>query len=216
MKSVKGTQTERNLLTAFAGESQARNRYTYFASVARKAGFEQISGIFLETAENEKEHAKRFFKFLEGGDVEIQASYPAGIISDTATNLEEAADGEKLEWTTIYKDFEAVKKLEIAQREANDKLAINIKKKEKEASKIEEDLKRSIEKKQQELSDLDLRVKELEGRRAQNEWISTKKKEPPVGQWVIVYNSCWRRCQTAIARYLGEYKEDGRVCSEAG
>lgn len=112
MKSVKGTQTEKNLLTAFAGESQARNRYTYFASAAKKEGFEQISGIFIETAENEKEHAKRFFKFLEGGDVEIKASYPAGVIGNTATNLEEAADGEKLEWTTIYKDFEAVARKE--------------------------------------------------------------------------------------------------------
>jgi rubrerythrin len=112
MKSIKGTQTEKNILTAFAGESQARNRYSFFASVARKAGFEQISGIFLETADNEKEHAKRFFKFLEGGDVEIQASYPAGIIGDTATNLEQAADGERLEWTTIYKDFEGTARKE--------------------------------------------------------------------------------------------------------
>ncbi len=83
-KSIKGTQTEKNLLAAFAGESQARNRYTYFASAAKKEGYEQISAIFLETAENEKEHAKRFFKFLEGGAVEITATYPAGIIGDTA------------------------------------------------------------------------------------------------------------------------------------
>jgi rubrerythrin len=108
MKTIKGTKTEKNLLIAFAGESQARNRYTYFASAAKKEGFEQISGIFLETAENEKEHAKRFFKFLEGGDIEIQASYPAGIIGNTAGNLEAAADGEKMEWTTIYKEFEGV------------------------------------------------------------------------------------------------------------
>ena len=106
MPSVKGTQTEKNLLAAFVGESQARNRYTYFASVAKKAGYEQIAAIFLETAENEKEHAKRFFKFLEGGEVEITAAYPAGTIGSTAQNLEAAAEGEKLEWTSLYKDFE--------------------------------------------------------------------------------------------------------------
>ncbi|MDP8299783.1 MAG: rubrerythrin family protein [Candidatus Tantalella remota] len=105
MASVKGTQTEKNLLASFAGESQARNRYTYFASAAKKAGYEQIAAIFLETAENEKEHAKRFFKFLEGGEVEITAGYPAGKIGTTAENLEAAADGEKMEWTMIYKDF---------------------------------------------------------------------------------------------------------------
>ncbi|MFH2145395.1 MAG: rubrerythrin [Candidatus Omnitrophota bacterium] len=104
-KSIKGTKTEQNLLKAFAGESQARNRYTYFASAARKEGFEQIANIFIETAENEKEHAKVFFKYLEGGDVEITASYPAGIIKDTKTNLEEAAAGENMEWTTLYSDF---------------------------------------------------------------------------------------------------------------
>ncbi|GBE04432.1 rubrerythrin [bacterium BMS3Abin10] len=95
-KSVKGTKTEKNLLASFAGESQARNRYTYFASVAKKAGFEQIAAIFLETAENEKEHAKRFFKFLEGGDLEITAAYPAGTIGDTGANLGAAATGENL------------------------------------------------------------------------------------------------------------------------
>jgi rubrerythrin len=105
-KSIKGTHTEKNLLASFAGESQARNRYTYFASVARKAGYEQIAEIFLETAENEKEHAKRFFKLLEGGDVEITASYPAGVIGDTAANLEAAAAGENLEWTKLYKEGE--------------------------------------------------------------------------------------------------------------
>jgi len=105
---LKGSKTEKNLLASFAGESQARNRYTYFASVARKAGFEQISALFLETADNEKEHAKRFFKFLEGGEVEITASYPAGIIGDTAGNLEAAADGENLEWTKLYKEAEEV------------------------------------------------------------------------------------------------------------
>ncbi|HNQ49837.1 MAG TPA: ferritin family protein [Candidatus Omnitrophota bacterium] len=104
-KSIKGTVTEKNLLTAFAGESQARTRYTYFASAARKEGFEQIANIFMETAENEKEHAKVFFKYLEGGEVEIIASYPAGIIKDTKSNLEHAAAGEQMEWTAIYADF---------------------------------------------------------------------------------------------------------------
>lgn len=107
-KSIKGTRTEKNLLAAFGGESQARNRYTYFASAAKKESYEQISAIFLETAENEKEHAKVFFKYLEGGDVEITVSYPAGAIKDTMTNLEAAADGEKLEWTTLYSDFAKV------------------------------------------------------------------------------------------------------------
>jgi len=104
-KSIKGSRTEKNLLKAFAGESQARSRYTYFASAAGKEGYEQISGIFLETAENEKEHAKVFFKHLEGGDLEITASYPAGIIGQTKANLEAAAAGENLEWTTLYADF---------------------------------------------------------------------------------------------------------------
>ncbi|OGC21410.1 rubrerythrin [candidate division WOR-1 bacterium RIFOXYB2_FULL_42_35] len=104
-KSLKGTKTEQNLLKAFAGESQARNRYTYFASVAKKAGFEQISAIFLETAENEKEHAKKFFKYLEGGSVEITAIYPAGKIGTTEENLLAAADGENEEWTKLYADF---------------------------------------------------------------------------------------------------------------
>jgi len=107
-KSIKGTKTEKNLLTAFAGESQARNRYTYFASAAKKEGYEQIAAIFLETAENEKEHAKVFFKALEGGAVEIMAAYPAGIIGDTAANLKAAADGELEEWSVIYKDFAGV------------------------------------------------------------------------------------------------------------
>ncbi len=104
-KSIKGTQTEKNLLAAFAGESQARNRYTYFASAARKEGFEQIANIFAETAENEKEHAKVFFQHLEGGDAEVMAVYPAGIIKDTKSNLEAAAAGEQLEWTKLYSDF---------------------------------------------------------------------------------------------------------------
>jgi len=111
-KSIKGSKTEKNLLAAFAGESQARNRYTYFASAARKEGFEQIANLFLETAENEKEHAKIFFKHLEGGDVEITATYPAGIIGDTKANLEASAAGEQMEWTTIYSNFAAIAKKE--------------------------------------------------------------------------------------------------------
>lgn len=109
-KSITGTKTEQNLLKAFAGESQARNRYTYFSSVAKKEGFVQISNIFAETAENEKEHAKVFFKYLEGGDVEITASYPAGAIKDTKTNLEESAAGENMEWTILYSDFAQIAK----------------------------------------------------------------------------------------------------------
>lgn len=107
-KSIKGTKTEKDLLKAFAGESQARNRYTYFASAAKKEGYEQIANIFLETAENEKEHAKVFFKYLEGGEAEITASYPAGIIKNTKANLEEAAAGENMEWTSLYSDFAQV------------------------------------------------------------------------------------------------------------
>ena len=109
---LKGSKTEKNLLAAFAGESQARNRYTYFASRARKEGHEQIAAIFLETADNEKEHAKLFFNLLKGGETEIVASYPAGTIGDTAANLKAAADGEKLEWTTLYQNF-----ADIAQKE---------------------------------------------------------------------------------------------------
>ncbi len=105
-KSIKGSQTEKNLLKAFAGESQARNRYTFFASVARKEGYEQIANIFTETAGNEKEHAEVFFKYLEGGDLEITAEFPAGVIGGTWANLEAAAAGEKLEWTVLYADFE--------------------------------------------------------------------------------------------------------------
>jgi rubrerythrin len=102
MSSLKGTQTEKNLLASFAGESQARNRYTYFAGVAKKEGYEQIAAIFMETAENEKEHAKRFFKFLEGGAVEITAMYPAGTIGTTRENLKAAAEGEREEYTVLY------------------------------------------------------------------------------------------------------------------
>jgi len=108
MESIKGTKTEKSLLAAFAGESQARNRYTYFASQAKKEGYEQIAAIFLETADNEKEHAKRFFKLLEGGEVEITASYPAGVIGNTSANLEAAAAGENLEWTKLYKEAEEI------------------------------------------------------------------------------------------------------------
>jgi rubrerythrin len=106
--SVKGTQTEKNILTAFAGESQARNRYTYFASKARKEGYRQIAEIFEETANQEKEHAKRLFKLLEGGEAEITAAFPAGVIADTITNLEEAAGGENHEWTEMYPGFAKV------------------------------------------------------------------------------------------------------------
>ena len=104
-KSIKGTQTEKNLLTSFAGESQARMRYTYYASVAKKEGYEQIAAIFTETADQEKEHAKRMFKYLEGGMVEITASYPAGVISTTLNNLLEAAAGEHEEWSQDYPHF---------------------------------------------------------------------------------------------------------------
>jgi rubrerythrin len=104
----KGSETEKNLLAAFAGESQARNRYTYFASEAKKAGYEQISAIFLETADNEKEHAKLFFKLLKGGETQIIAGYPSGVIGDTAANLKAAAAGEKLEWTTLYRNFSGI------------------------------------------------------------------------------------------------------------
>ena len=129
-KSIKGTQTEKNLLASFAGESQARNRYTYFAGVAKKAGYEQIAAIFLDTADNEKEHAKRFFKLLEGGEVEIQVSYPAGIIGDTSQNLKAAADGENLEWTKLYKEAE-----ETARKEGFEEVAVQF----KEIAEVEEE-----------------------------------------------------------------------------
>jgi len=105
MKSIKGSKTEQNLLKAFAGESQARMRYDYFAKQAKKEGLEQIAAIFDETALNEREHAKRFFKFLEGGPVEITATYPAGVISTTLDNLKAAAEGENEEWTSLYPEF---------------------------------------------------------------------------------------------------------------
>jgi rubrerythrin len=141
-KSIKGTKTEKNLLAAFAGESQARNRYTFFASAAKKEGYEQISRIFLETAGNEKEHAEIFFKYLEGGDVEITAAYPAGVIGNTKNNLEAAAAGENMEWTTLYanfakdakeegfpdvaRSFEQISKVEMFHEKRYRKLAANI------------------------------------------------------------------------------------------
>jgi rubrerythrin len=127
--SLKGTKTEKNLMAAFAGESQARNRYTYFSGVAKKAGFEQIAEIFLETAENEKEHAKRFFKYLEGGECEITAAFPAGVIGDTAANLAAAAAGENMEWTVIYK-----KAMETAAAEGFPEIAAQF----KEIAEVEE------------------------------------------------------------------------------
>lgn len=117
-KSIKGTQTEKNLLKAFAGESQAKNRYTFFAKVAKEEGYEQISAFFLETASHEQMHAKRFFEFLEGGMVEITASYPAGKIGTTAENLKAAAEGENEEWTLLYPEF-----ADIAQEEGFTKIA---------------------------------------------------------------------------------------------
>ncbi len=119
MKSIKGTKTEQNLLKAFAGESQARMRYDYFSKQAKKEGLEQISGIFAETALNEKEHAKRFFKFLEGGPVEITAAYPAGIIGTTLENLKAAAEGENEEWTELYPMF-----ADIAEEEGFKEVAV--------------------------------------------------------------------------------------------
>ena len=111
-KSIKGTRTEKNLLKAFAGESQATNRYEFFAKAARNEGFEQIADIFQKTANQEKQHAKRFFKFLEGGEVEITASYPAGTIGTTSENLKAAAKGENEEWTTLYSNFSEIAKEE--------------------------------------------------------------------------------------------------------
>jgi len=115
---LKGSQTEKNLLAAFAGESQARNRYTYFASQARKEGYEQIAAIFAETADQEKEHAKREFKFLQGGEVEVAAAFPAGVIGDTLENLKEAAAGEQYETTEMYPEF-----ADVAEKEGFDEIA---------------------------------------------------------------------------------------------
>jgi rubrerythrin len=108
MADIKGSKTEKNILTAFAGESQARNRYTFFASKAKKEGFIQIAAIFLETAEQEKEHAKRLFKLLSGGEVEVQAAFPAGVIATTMENLKASADGEEFEYTQMYPSFAKV------------------------------------------------------------------------------------------------------------
>lgn len=122
MKNLKGSETEKNLLKAFAGESQARNKYAYFASAAKKEGYEQISAIFLETAENEKEHAKVFFNYLKGGKVEITAAYPAGEIKTTEENLLAAAEGEKEEWGSLYPGFE-----ETARKEGFNEIASSFK-----------------------------------------------------------------------------------------
>jgi rubrerythrin len=118
MESIKGTQTEKNLLKSFAGESQAKNRYTFFAKVAKNEGYEQIAALFMETAMQEEQHAKTFFKFLEGGMVEITASYPAGVIGTTAENLIAAAEGEHEEWEMLYPEF-----AEIAEKEGFKKIA---------------------------------------------------------------------------------------------
>ena len=143
MKSIKGTQTEKNLITAFAGESQARNRYTYFASQARKEGFVQISMIFEETANQEKEHAKRFFKFLDGGEAEVSAAFPAGTIASTAENLKAAAEGENYEWGTMYPGF-----AKVAREEGFDAIALvfdAISVAEKQHEKRYNDLRANIE-----------------------------------------------------------------------
>ncbi len=118
MSGLKGSETEKNLLKAFAGESQARNRYTYFSSQAKKEGYEQIAWIFADTAENEKEHGKRFFSFLEGGDLEITSPYPAGYVGTTAANLEAAAAGERHEWGMLYPDF-----ADVAEKEGFSEIA---------------------------------------------------------------------------------------------
>ncbi len=143
MTNIKGTKTEKNLLTAFAGESQARNRYTYFAKQAKKDGYVQIMNIFLETADNEKEHAKRLFKFLEGGEVEITAAFPAGKIGTTIENLKESAGGEHYEHTEMYPEFARV-----AEEEGFDEIASvcrSIAIAEKQHEKRYNDLIRNIE-----------------------------------------------------------------------
>lgn len=143
MKSLKGTKTEQNLLKSFAGESQARNRYTYFASVAKKEGYEQISGFFTETADNEKEHAKKFFKFLEGEELEITATFPAGKIGTTVQNLQASANGENEEWTKLYPEFAKVAKEEGFQEIADtfEYIAIAEKAHEKRYRKLLENIK---------------------------------------------------------------------------
>jgi rubrerythrin len=132
MASLKGSQTERNLLTAFAGESQARNRYTYFAAAARKEGYMQIADIFCETADQEREHAGRLFGLLEGGDLTIQAAFPAGVVGSTGTNLKAGAAGERFEWTQMYPGFATVAKEEGFKAIAAQFLAIAVAEKQHE------------------------------------------------------------------------------------
>ncbi|MBC7358493.1 MAG: rubrerythrin family protein [Desulfacinum sp.] len=143
MSRLKGTRTEKNLLTAFAGESQARNRYTYFASQAKKEGYVQIAQIFEETANQEKEHAKRFFKFLEGGEVEVSAAFPAGVIGSTLENLKAAAAGEHYEYSEMYPEF-----AKVAKEEGFDDIAavfMNVSVAEKQHEKRYRDLAANIE-----------------------------------------------------------------------
>lgn len=143
MKSIKGTRTEHNLLASFAGESQARNRYTYFASAAKKEGLVQISKIFEETANQEKEHAKRFFSFLEGGAVEITAAYPAGVVGSTLENLNASASGENEEWSKLYPEF-----ARIAREEGFEEIAVlweNVSVAEKQHEKRYADLAKNLE-----------------------------------------------------------------------
>ena len=144
MKTLKGTRTENNLLAAFAGESQARNRYTYFSSQARKEGYQQIMDVFLETAANEKEHAERLFKFLEGGEVEIKASFPAGLIGDSKENLRASAAGENYEHTKMYPEFADVAEEEGFQKIASVFRAIAVAEKQHEKRYL--DLLENIEK----------------------------------------------------------------------
>ena len=132
MPNLKGSRTEKNILTAFAGESQARNRYTYFASQAKKEGYVQIQAIFEETANQEKEHAKRLFKFLEGGDVEIQAAFPAGVIGSTMDNLMASAAGENHEYTEMYPEFAQIAREEGFEEVANVMEAIAVAEKQHE------------------------------------------------------------------------------------
>jgi len=143
MSSIKGTRTEHNLLASFAGESQARNRYTYFASAAKKEGLVQISKIFEETANQEKEHAKRFFSFLEGGAVEITAAYPAGVVDSTLENLKASAGGEHEEWSELYPEF-----ARIAREEGFEQIAVlweNVSVAEKQHEKRYADLVKNLE-----------------------------------------------------------------------
>lgn len=143
MANLKGTKTEKNILTAFCGESQARNRYTYFASQAKKDGYVQIQHIFEETADQEKEHAKRLFKLLEGGEVEVTAAFPAGVIGTTSENLQEAAAGENYEHTTMYPEFAATAREEGFANIADIFMAIGVA--EKQHEKRYRDLLTNIE-----------------------------------------------------------------------